>query len=349
MTETAQFLGYVGTYTKGKSEGIYSFLLDTMAKKITDVKVAATIENPTYLAIDKSKNLLVSVAKEEDQGGIASFAITSNGELLSKINSQVLDGAPPCHVSISNDNTFVLSANYHKGTIEAYPLNETGQILPPSSVVTHKGTGPDKRQEKAHAHYAGFSPDQKYIITVDLGMDEIITYSLEEGLLTKKHSLSVKPGSGPRHLVFHPTESYAYVMTEFSSEVIVLNYDVEAGSFTHIQTLPTIPNDFKENNQGSAIHISRDGKFVYVANRGHDSIAIFKIDDHTYELSFVERVSSEGHWPRDFVLDPTESFVVVSNQESSNLVLFERDIETGKLTLLQSDVTVPDPVCVKFL
>ncbi|CAM5373002.1 6-phosphogluconolactonase [Bacillus safensis FO-36b] [Bacillus safensis subsp. safensis] len=136
-------------------------------------------------------------------------------------------------------------------------------------------------------------------------------------------------------------------MTELSSEVIVLRY-FEDGHFEEIQTIATIPGDFTENNQGSAIHVSSDGKFVYAGNRGHDSIAIFKADDDG-QLSLVEIASSEGNWPRDFVLDPTEEFLVGSNQESSNLVLYKRDKETGRLTVLQSDITVPHPVCVKFL
>jgi 6-phosphogluconolactonase len=138
-------------------------------------------------------------------------------------------------------------------------------------------------------------------------------------------------------------------MTEFSSEVIFLTYDEVDGHFTAKQYISTLPEDFKENNQGSAIHLSADGRFVYAGNRGHNSIAVFKVDNESGKLSFVELVSSEGDWPRDFSIDPSGKFVVASNQESHNLVLYARDEETGKLTLLQSDITVPYPVCVKFL
>lgn len=347
MTDT-KFIGYVGTYTKGKSEGIYSFLLDTKEKKIMDVKVAATIENPTYLTINQSKNLLFSVGKYGDHGGVFSFNVDSQGR-LSKVNNQTSVGSPPCHVSVDKQNHTLLSANYHKGTIEVYPFQKNGEIMPLASVIQFEGTGPDPRQEKAHAHYASFSPDERFVVTTDLGSDKIITFSLENNKLEEKNVLSVKPGSGPRHLVFHPSQSIAYVMTEFSSEVLVLDFDSESGFFTIRQTLSTIPSYYHENNQGSAIHISKDGRFVYAGNRGHNSIAIFKVHEETFELTFIDRISTEGHWPRDFVLDPTENFLIASNQESSNLVLFAREEETGLLTLLQSDVIVPDPVCVKFL
>ncbi len=345
-----KFIGFVGTYTKGNSEGLYSFSLDTLNGKIEQVEVAAKLDNPTYLTLSNDNTFLYSVVKDGEMGGVAAFSINKKTNELLPLNQQGSDGAPPCHVSVDSQNRYVLASNYHKGSIEVYALNaENGGINHRASVAIHVGSGPDKRQEKPHTHYAGFTPDEKYIAVVDLGVDKIFTYEIKAGTLTEVSSLSVKPGSGPRHLVFHPNQSYAYVMTEFSSEVFVLRYHAENGQFTQVQSIPTIPADFTENNQGSAIHISADGRFVYAGNRGHNSIAVFKVDQDTSELSFVEYTSTEGNWPRDFVLDPSEKFIVASNQESSNLVLFLRDTETGKLTLLSSDIAVPDPVCVKFL
>ena len=184
---------------------------------------------------------------------------------------------------------------------------------------------------------------------VDLGIDKIITYEVKDSTLTEVNRLSVNPGSGPRHITFHPNGKYAYVMTELSSEVIVLTYNPAEGSFTELQYISAVPEEFDENNQGSAIHISSDGRFVYAGNRGHNSIAVYSVDQSSGQLTFVEHTSTEGNWPRDFVLDPTEKFLVATNEKSHNLVLFSRDESTGKLTLLQSDVAVPEPVCVKFL
>ncbi|MDZ5474000.1 lactonase family protein [Bacillus sp. 31A1R] len=346
----SSYIGYVGTYTKGESDGIYSFTLDKEQATIKNVKLAATIDNPTYLTISEDNQSLYSVVKEGESGGVAAFSLKSATGELQKLNQQVLEGAPPCHVSVGIANRNVFSANYHKGTVESYLVSEDGTINLPSSIVYHHGSGPDERQEKPHTHYAAFTPDEKYVVAVDLGTDQVISYSLNEGNLVEKSIFTVKPGSGPRHLVFHPlNQSLAYLMTEFSSEVVVLKYHSEDGHFTEIQTISTLPTDFTENNQGSAIHLSSDGRFVYAANRGHDSIAVFSVNADNGTLTFIEHTSTYGNWPRDFVLDPSEDFLVATNQNSSNLVLYSRNKETGLLTMLQSDVKVPDPVCVKFI
>lgn len=351
MTTKTIFRGYVGTYTKGDSKGIYSFTFDTEAEKITAIKVAAELDNPTYLNISDDNQYLYAVIKKGESGGVIGFSIDNQTGELTPINTQMLAGSAPCHVSLDHNRSFLFSANYHKGTVESYTLNhDNGMISEPVSIIHHEGSGPDPRQEKPHTHFAGLTPDEKYLAVVELGSDFLITYKVSnDGKLTEVSRLSIKPGSGPRHLAFHPNKKFAYIMTEFSSEVIALTYNSEDGSFTKIHSIKTIPADFTENNQGSAIHLSSDGRFVYAANRGHNSIAIFAVNAENGELSFVDRVSTEGDWPRDFVLDPTEAYLIASNQNSGNLVLYARNNETGKLTLLQADIAVPDPVCVKFL
>ncbi len=339
------YTGFIGSYTKKTSEGIYRFTLDTEEKKITNVEVAAELNNPTYLTISRNNEYLYAVSQVGDRGGIAAFAI-KNG-MLEQLNSELTDGAPPCHVSVDSENRLVVSANYHTTLVEAFLTNEDGSVQAPKSVA-HEGSGPHERQEKPHLHFAGFTPDEKFVVVVDLGSDTITTYQPNGDELEEVSVLKVKAGSGPRHLAFHPTAPYAYVMTELSNEVIVLKFDAQAGTFEEVQYISTIPEDFTENNQGSAIHLSSDGKFVYVGNRGHDSIAVFRVaEDYTVEL--VEWTHTEGNWPRDFVLDPSERFIVAANQESGTLALFERDAESGQLTLLQKDVEAPEAVCVKFL
>lgn len=345
----ANFTGFIGTYTKGESEGIYTFSLDTEEARIQGVKLAASLDNPTYVTVSQDKQYLYSVVKEGEQGGAASFSIKNNGE-LEELNRELSPGASPCHISVDSKNKTVVTANYHRGTVEAYLTTSNGSLEPVSSIIQHEGSGPDKeRQEKPHVHYAGFTPDEKYVAVVDLGIDQLITYEVVNGQLKLANKLSLKPGCGPRHLTFHPNGDYAYLMTEMSSEVVALQYNNMDGSFQIIQYISTLPSDFTENSQGSAIHISSDGHFVYAANRGHDSIAVYGVNQETGELTFIEHTLTEGNWPRDFVLDPTENFLIASNQNSSNLVLFKRDSVSGKLTLLQSDIKVPDPVCVKFL
>ncbi len=343
------FNGYIGTYTKGDSKGIYSFTLDTEEKQIRNVKAVAELNNPTYVNISNDNKVLYAVVKEGDKGGVASFSINNQTGELTELSRQVTEGASPCHVSVDKRNQQVVTANYHRGTVEAYLVNEDGTVNPSTSIMQHEGQGPHERQEKPHTHFSGFTPDERFVVAVDLGIDKVITYKIDNGTLTEAHTLLVKAGSGPRHITFHPNGKYAYVMTELSNEVIALSYNAETGIFTELQYIAAIPEDFTENSQGSAIHISSDGRFVYAGNRGHNSIAVFRVNEETGELALVEYTSTEGNWPRDFALDPTESFIIASNEESGNLVLFARDKETGRLSVIQSDVAVPYPVCVKFL
>lgn len=342
----SKFVGYLGAYTKRESKGVYRFELDTEQKKLTTPELVAELDNPTYLTITNDNKFLYAVHKEGEEGGLQAFQIVDEAGSLQPLNGQFAPGSAPCHVSVNKDSTLVLSANYHTKEARAYKVETDGSLLE-GKAVTHEGSGPHERQEKPHLHYAGFTPDEKYAIVVDLGTDTVTSYKIDGDFLRKEQELQTRAGSGPRHLVFHPNGEYAYVMTELSNEVITLKY-VGDGSFEELQYISTIPTDFTENSQGSAIHISSDGKFIYAGNRGHNSIALFEVQED-FTLKFIEWTSTEGDWPRDFVLDPTESFIVATNQESDNMVLFERNKQTGKLTLLQKDIYAPEAVCVKFL
>ncbi|KIL51989.1 lactonase family protein [Jeotgalibacillus soli] len=343
------FTGYIGTYTKGKSKGVYSFKVDTENGKLEKAEVAAELTNPTYVTISGDERFLYAVAKEGEKGGLAAYEIDGTSGQLTLLNAVTEKSGSPCHVSVDPENRFAVAAYYHDGTAVLYTVNpETGALDEQVSIAQQEGSGPNQeRQDGPHMHFGGFTPDGKYIAGVDLGTDEVITYEYKNGHLMDVHRLAVAPGAGPRHLTFHPNGATAYLMTELSNEVIVLRY--ESGVFTAIQTISAIPSDFTENSQGSAIHISSDGRFVYAGNRGHDSIAVFEVNPENDELALVEYTPTGGSWPRDFVLDPTEKFVIATNQESSNVVLFTRDQETGKLSQTDSVIEVPDPVCVKFL
>src|SRR5699024_3393738 len=178
---------------------------------------------------------------------------------------------------------------------------------------------------------------------------DVLTYQVENNALKHVATLKVKSGSGPRHITFHPDGTHAFLISELSSEVAVLKYDDHNGTFTVKQYIKTIPESFTETNDASAIHITKDGDFIYVGNRGHNSIAVFQVNQDTMELTLVEIVSSGGEWPRDFTLDPSESFLVASNQHSGNVVLFKRDTVSGKLTQTTSEIKVPEDVCFTFL
>lgn len=340
------FLGYAGTYTRNTSKGIYRFELDPKAKKITAVEVAAEVGSPTYVAVSEDNRYLFSIGQDGDLGGVQAYQIKQETGELIKIDEQLTEGKSPCHLSIYDNQ--IVTGNYHRGEVVLYAF-EDNKALVTASAIQHNGDGPHERQEKSHVHFAGFTPDHNYVVVCDLGTDELVTYRIEDNKLVRHQTRTVKPGSGPRHIVFHPNGKTAYLLTELSSKVIVLDYDAQTGSFSEKQTVLAKPADFTETNDASAIHISSDGKFVYTGNRGHNSIALFEVDAETDELTFIEFTATGGEWPRDFVLDPSESFIVASNQHSGNLVLFARDQKTGKLTPMDSTVEVPEVVCVKFL
>ncbi|WP_017796475.1 lactonase family protein [Oceanobacillus kimchii] len=345
MTDGKTFIGFAGTYTRKTSEGIYRFTLNTDTKQFEQVEVAEKVDNPTYLTISEDKKYLYSVAQEESMGGVKSFQINPEKSELSLINGQLVEGAPPCHLDVRGE--VLVTGNYHKGDIGVHLLNNAQ--LEQGKFLKHEGNGPHKRQEKPHVHYTGFTPDGSYVVVADLGTDELVTYRIEGDSLSHVSTLNVAPGSGPRHIVFHPDKPVAYLLTELSSEVIVLDYNKKTGQFKQKQTIKAIPESFKDTNDASAIHISSDGKFIYTGNRGHNSIAVFSVDDSSGTLTLVEITPSGGEWPRDFVLDPTEQFLIASNQHSGNIVLFQRNTATGKLSLTNSEIEVPEVVCVKFL
>lgn len=345
MTPTT-FTGFVGTYTKKESQGIYSFQLED--NQLRNIQLAAKLENPTYLTVSPDQSHIYTVIKDGDAGGVAAYQLNQQTNKLTLVNKQLTPGASPCHVSIDDSEQYLCSANYHKGTVDYYTLQhgEISQLLATKEI---HGSGPHERQEKPHTHYAGLTPDGKYVVAVDLGTDEIILYRRHEDTLTTHFTLKTRPGSGPRHIVFHPNGQTAYCMTELSSEIITLEYDAEKGELTEGNYYRTIPEDFSENNQGSAIHLTQDGQFIYAGNRGHNSIAIFAIAEDHRQVNFIAHASTYGDWPRDFVLDPTEKYVVAANERSNTLTLYQREAESGLLRLLQKDVPVPEPVCVKFL
>ncbi|KYG35298.1 lactonase family protein [Alkalihalobacillus trypoxylicola] len=342
----SQLTAFVGTYTNGESKGIYRFTFDPTSGNIELPELAAEIEAPTYLTISPNNEHLYAVAKNVQGGGVAAFSISENHS-LDYLNGLVEEGANPCHVSLHSKSGLLLSANYHKGQVDAYTLTPDGALSEHSSSVKHTGSGPiEERQEKAHAHFAGVTPDGQFIVSADLGADSLYVYDVTENELKLKEEIKVKPGTGPRHITFHPNGKFAYVNGELSSEILVFEYHY--GTFTLIQTISTLPEDFLGDNTGGAIQITSDGHYIYASNRGHDSIYIFKVKE-SGELDFSSAVTSGGEHPRDFTLDPTEKYVFVANKDSDNVVLYTRDTESGALTKTEKEISIPNPVCLKFL
>lgn len=334
----------LGTYTRRMSDGIYSVDLNKETKQLENLTLVAEVGNPTYLDSNSDKTIIYSVISENDQGGLVTLVKNADNKFERKA-TVLVEGAAPCYVALDEKNQLVYTANYHNGEVSVYKTDAEGN-LEWTDTVAHEGKSVHENQDAPHAHYSQLTPDGKYMVACDLGTDKVYTYEVsEEGKLNEVIAFEAPLGTGPRHLVFHPTLNIAYLFGELSSEVLVLKYDHETGMFELRQTIPSIPGEHTTFNSGAAIRVSSDGNFVYASNRGHNSIVIYRTDENDH-LTLVDYVSTEGETPRDFNLDPSENFIVVGHQDSDNLTLFEREPDTGTLTLLQKDVEGPEVVCV---
>lgn len=332
-----------GTYTKKSSQGIYQATLDTELQTLSKPKHVVSIENPTYLTTTPAKTLL-TIAKEGSLGGISAYALQDEAYTL--LDDALEDGPNPCYVAFDAPRQLVYTANYHLGTVAVYRLN-ADQTLTLCDKVTQTGNGPRPEQASAHVHYTDLTPDGRLAV-VDLGSDTVTLYDVsEDGKLTQHSIFETEAGFGPRHLAFAPDKKTAYLVGELSSQLAVLDYDQTSGTFKLRQTIATIPTDWTKHNGAAAIKLSKDGRFIYVSNRGHDSLAVFEAQAD--KVTLIQLISSEGHFPRDFALDLTEKYLVLANQETDNAVLYSRDLETGMLTCLKNDIPLPEGVCVYFV
>ncbi len=334
----------LGTYTRRTSEGIYRIDLNTETQKLENLSLVAEVGNPTYLATNEEASILYTIISENDQGGLASLVKEEDGS-YTRHAVVLAEGAAPCYVSYDAGRQFVYTANYHTGEVAVYKTDEQGNLAL-ADTVAHEGSSVHENQDAPHAHYMHLTPDEKYVVACDLGTDKVYTYDVsEDGKLKEVTRLEVAPGTGPRHLVFHPTLDIAYLFGELSSEVLVLAYNPESGEFSVNQTISSIPADHEGFNSGAAIRISSDGKYLYASNRGHDSIVTYEVDSDG-KIALLGYTPTEGETPRDFNLTPDEQYVVVGHQNVDYLTLFERNQEDGSLRLLQKEVEGPEVVCV---
>jgi 6-phosphogluconolactonase len=346
---------YVGTYTEAGSEGIYRCGLDTGTGKLSDLKLAAKSDNPSYIALTEDNKYLLAVNETIDlkgnkMGYIESFSISNDGNTLIPVNKVSSGGAHPCYVSV-NDEGYVLAANYTGGSVALFKLGDKGKLSPAADVQQHHGGGPNKqRQEGPHVHSAFFEPGTDRIFVADLGTDAVSVYHIDKNktqlVAAQNPEIKLNPGSGPRHLAFHPKKKILYVVSELSNSVsaISLNQD---GSYTTIETVPAIPVDYKKSNTCADIHISKDGRFLYVSNRGLNTIAIFSVNQESGKLALIAQEPTKGENPRNFTLSPDENYLLVANQTTQNIVSYKRDKKTGKLTYVDQ-IKAHVPVCLLF-
>lgn len=347
---------YIGTYTRqpqGHGEGIYVYQFDPASGELTHVQTVSGVVNPSFLALDQQGRHLYAVT-EGEEGQVTAFARDPESGELRELNSEASQGAGPCYVSLDTSGRYVLAANYGSGTVAALPIGEDGRVRPASGVVQHEGSSvnPD-RQEGPHAHMIAPTSDGRFILAVDLGADEVIAYRLDatSGQLTRAEDASAgaraEPGAGPRHFAFAPDGQTVYVINELDSTLTAYAYEREHGAMRALQTVSTLPDEFDGQNTTAQVVVSPDGRFVYGSNRGHDSIAIWAIQEGG-TLTFAGRVSSGGKEPRNFNIDPSGRWLLAANQNSDTIVPFRRDADSGMIKPAGAMVEVPTPVCVVF-
>lgn len=348
---------YVGTYTSGKSEGIYGYRMDRITGALTSFNSFKSV-NPSFLAIDRSKRYLYAVNEVGEylgkpSGGVSAFAIDRATGNLRMLNEQATQGADPCHLSIDRKRKTLLVANYTGGSIAALPIRSDGTLGMVLDLKQHEGSSIKEQQKGPHAHCIILDRFERYALAADLGTDKVMIYRFNSstGKLTpgKQPWVSLKEGAGPRHLTLHPNGRYAYVINELDSTLTVLKYNESNGTLAQIETLSTLPSDFSGVSYCADVHVAPSGKFLYGSNRGHNSIVVFEIDRRNGKLKQLEHVSTEGKWPRNFTIDPTGRFLLVANQHTDNVVSFRIDAQTGRLSPSGQVAEIPVPVCLKFL
>lgn len=345
-------LAYIGTYTRQSSKGIYAFRFDAASGKLTPLGLAAEIQNPSFVAIHPNQRFLYAVG-ETNGGSVTSYSIDRQSGKLTKLNTVSAKGGGPCHVNLDSTGSSLAIANYGTGSVTMYPVQPDGSLGEASAFDQHEGSSVNpQRQKGPHAHSVDFSPDNRFLMSSDLGLDKVLIYRFDpkQSKITANDPpfARVKPGSGPRHFAFHPSAKFAYVINEIASTVTAFSYDAQRGALTELQTLSTLPQGFDGDNSTAEIEMHPSGKFLYGSNRGHNSIAVFAIDPQKGTLTLVENVSTQGGVPRNFALDPSGRYLFAANQDTDNIVLFRINGETGKLTPTGVSVEVDAPVCIRF-
>jgi 6-phosphogluconolactonase len=354
-----EYLVYFGTYTGKGSKGIYACRFRPSTGKLTAVELAAETANPSFLAVDPAQRYLFAANEIGDyrnskSGSVSSFSIDRHSGKLTPLNTVASRGADPCHLTVDKSGSHVLVANYSGGSVAVLPIKADGMLGEASDFVQHLGSSVDPgRQREPHAHDVVLTPDNRFAVVADLGLDKLLVYRYdsEKGKLSPNDppSGSVKPGSGPRHFALHPNGRSAYVIDEMGNTITAFDWDGDKGSLHETQTVTTLPNDFKGRSSTAELVVDPKGRYLYGSNRGHDSIAVYAIDPAKGMLTMIEVVPTLGKEPRNFALDPTGAYLFAANQNSNAVVVFRVNPSNGRLTPTGEKVEVVSPVCVTFV
>ncbi|MDP4096000.1 lactonase family protein [Paenibacillus sp. P96] len=340
-------LFYTGTYASRTETGIYLCALDGESGEMRIVSGTEGIERPSFLALSPDGSRLYAVS-EAAEGHIYAYAVDAGTGELHMLDRKTTEGADPCYVSVTSDGRYVMASNYSGGNAVVYDSGPDGGLGSLQAQVKHTGSGiRQDRQEGPHPHSIVPDPSGGYVMICDLGLDEVVVYRLEEGKLVTHREAELPPGSGPRHLVFHPTNKFVYVANELNSTVTAFIYNEQTGKLQPVQHLSTLPEGaVVPDNTAADIRVTACGRYLYVSNRGHNSIAAFRIDQDSGKLEVIDWVETFGATPRNFNLLPG-GYLIAANQDGGNLVSFAIDGESGRLQRTGYVLEIPSPVCIE--
>ncbi len=347
---------YVGCYSTpdrdGNGEGINVYRVDPDSGDWAHVQLVDGLENPSFLALDRDQRFLYSV--HGDRRHASAFAVHPGNGRLTRLNRQDVGGENATHLSVDPTSRFLVVSHYASGSMAVLPINSDGSLAPPSDLIQIEGApGPHpERQTSSHPHHNPFDPTGRFLLVPDLGFDAVFVFRLDSdsGTLVPaaRPFVETKSGAGPRHVDFHPSLPYAYVINELDSTVATYRYDGNRGAMSPVQLSSTLPPGFDGQSTCAEVAVHPAGAFLYGSNRGHDSIAIFSVDQRNGLITQVGWESTQGEVPRFFGLDPTGTFLYACNQNSDTIVTFRINEETGMLTPTGQVVQTGSPVAIVF-
>jgi len=345
-----EWIAWVGTYTRGKSKGIYAYRWNPAEHKSTELGLAGESSNPSFLAVHPNQQFLYAV-NEDNKGMVSAFGIDPQSGQLKPLAQVSSRGSGPCHVAVDHTGHWAYAANYNSGSIAGFPVHSDGALGESSVFVQHSGSSVNKsRQGEPHAHATVLSPDNRHLLVADLGMDEVLAYPVDPsagGLNVRDPAVAkLTPGSGPRHLAFRPDAKFVYVLSELTATVTSFRYSPARALFEDPQTISALPDGYNGPKSGAEIAIH--GNHLYTSNRGHNSIAAFRIDPASGHLTLTGHTPTQGKTPRNFAIDPSGGYLLAANQDSDNIVIFKIDPHTGGLTPTGEVWNVGAPVCIVF-
>ena len=347
---------YIGCRTtkerNGRGLGIQVFRVERTGTW-SHVQLVRGLDNPSFLAFDCEQRFLYVV--HGDLSDISAYSVDQATGLLTLLNRQSTEGSNPVHLLVDTSNQFVVVANYATGTVAVLPRHADGSLGAVTQLVANPGPpGPNKMDQTfSHPHEIAYSPDRRFLIVPDKGLDRVFTYRFDtgQGALSPGEApfVQVRPSAGPRHVAFHPSARFAFVAHELDSSVGAYHYAAQRGELTPFQVIPSIPDSFTGANTAAEIAITDNGRFVFVSNRGHDSVGSFAVDPQSGRLSPLGWVSSQGQEPRFFTLDPAGELLYAANESSDSIAAFEVNDQTGTLTPTGQVISTGSPVCIVFL